>query len=297
MDKHIYNLKKDAEDERDYLFKNLIKDKTIELPNNVDLRDKMPTVFSQNQEGSCTAQTGVADREYLEYVQNGKKVILSRQYLYNKERINDGTLSEDSGSSMRQICDTLLKNGCAEESYLTYGNENLKVIPSAEADENAAQYKISSYHRVVTNDEIKQALAQGLPVLCGINVYSSFESVGSDGNIPVANVKTEELLGGHATLLCGYSNNLSMTTSQTSWIQMIINFICSLFGKTDNAKSNVTKFILRNSWGKSIKNNDGSSWGYAFNNPSDSGFGDHGYGYLTEESLNAIKQDCWVIVK
>lgn len=289
MVKHKYTLKKDEKDDRDYLFKNLIKGKEISLPDNVDLRNNFPSIFSQNQEGSCTANAGVAVREYLENVENNQKVTLSRQYLYNKERINDGTdLSNDEGSSIRQICATLANNGCAEEKYLTYGINNLATVPFVEADQNASKYKVSSYHRVTTNDEIKQALAQGFPVLCGITVYPNFETVDSKGNIPMPNTN-QQPLGGHATVLCGYFTPSKI--SKLSFIQMIIDYILSIFKR----KNNNVKYILRNSWGKSIQTSE--SWGYAYDNPSDDGWGDNGYGYLTDDVLNAIKQDCWVIVK
>ena len=72
-------------------------------------------------------------------------------------------------------------------------------------------------------------LMEGLPIVCGIAVYDSFES---DNAIALGQVTiptdTESLLGGHAIMLAGY----------------------------DNVHSH---FIFRNSWGK-----DYGAYGYGF---------------------------------
>lgn len=255
--KRKYNLKKDSQDDRDYLFKNSFK--TIALPSSVDLRPKMPSIFDQGQEGSCTANAGTGDREYM--LQNDS-VKLSRQFLYNLERIIDGTFPNDDGSEMRTICKALNKFGISEEIYLPYDEENLSIIPDAAAYKNALQYKISSYHRVISDSEMKQALSQGESVLLGITVYESFENIGSDGFVPMPNTKIEQVLGGHAVLIVGYKDNL------TNKPTCLIN---KLTGKSKGY------FIVRNSWGE--------DWG------------DKGYFYLPYEVFSKIKQDMWVIVK
>ena len=111
-DIHSYklNLNKDTIDDRDLKLRSFVP--IVQLPESVDLRYLFPTVFSQNDQGSCTANGGVAVLEYLLNAIRNEKTVLSRQFLYNKERMNDNTpLTEDSGSSVRQICKTLKKDG------------------------------------------------------------------------------------------------------------------------------------------------------------------------------------------
>ena len=82
-------LKPDEKDDRDFLYKSVRNTSEKVIYDNVDLRGCMPSMFSQNQQSSCTGNTGVCVAEYLFNVQKDKKLTLSRQYLYNMERIND----------------------------------------------------------------------------------------------------------------------------------------------------------------------------------------------------------------
>lgn len=52
-----------------------------------------------------------------------------------------------------------------------------------------------------------------------MDVYESFQSDESmsTGNIPMPNTYTEELLGGHCILLCGYCDETKLFTFQNSW--------------------------------------------------------------------------------
>ena len=73
----------------------------------------------------------------------------------------------------------------------------------------------------VTQDlvEIKSAIADGYPVVCGIDVYSSFESEETlkSGIIPVPNPEKESLLGGHCVALYGYNDEKQVFIMMNSW--------------------------------------------------------------------------------
>ena len=269
MSKHVYGLRKDEIDNRDFLFKDLTVTKP--LPSSVDLRNaKMPTVYNQLSEGSCTAQGGTCVREYM---LNDKTKQLSRQFLYNVERILEGTpLSEDSGCQMRTIPKAIAKYGICEENYLPYSEDNLGATPSAEAYKNGLNYPIIAYHRLTTQTEMKQALAQDLIILAGISVYESFEeNVKDNGKIPLHS-KNESVLGGHCVTLVGFVDAKPVNK---------LKYLLNLITKKSTSKG---YFILRNSW------SDKST--------SEGGWGDKGYGYLPYEEFDKIKNgDMWVITK
>lgn len=265
MSKYKYNLKPDKPDDRDYLFCNLTI-KAIE-PKPIDLRSQFVPPFNQFNQGSCTSQSGTAYKMFME----GNKTLLSRQFLYNQERILDKTFPEDSGSSARTICKTLQQYGICNEKYLPYDEKNLGLIPSQEAYTDAKNHTISSYHRIQSIEEAKIALSNGHPILFALAVYESFENVGDDGKIPMPDTDNEKLMGYHETLLVGFDNVPKKCK--------ITNIINNIIGK----KEPTTKFILRNSW------SDESS--------SNGGWGDHGYGYLTDDVLKKIVCDMWIILK
>lgn len=253
-----YNLKPDKKDNRDYKLSQLVSIGEMNRTIDADLRDKMPPIFNQFTEGSCTSQSGAADKMFME----GNKTNLSRQFLYNQERIVDGSFPEDAGSQMRTICKTLQQYGICKEELLPYGEENIAVTPSKEAYEDALLHRIQSYYRVESPLEMAYALEKGHPILLGITVYESFETPDKNNFIKMPDMDNESILGGHATLLvgCHYTQNKTK------------RLIDKLFGRKD--KDNY--FILRNSWG---------NWA------------DHGYCYLPMDVLETIMQDAWVILK
>lgn len=269
--KHRYNVIRDVSDERDYKFKTIST--ALILPSS-DWRGKLPPIFDQGLEGSCTSQAGVAGKEYMDNVLEGKITGLSRQFLYNQERITEGSFESDEGAMMRTICDTFKKFGVCEEKYLTYGMENLYTRPCIEAYENAKKHTISSYYRVNTLDEVRLALSQGHTVLFGMTVYDSFEGVKKDGVIPVP-TKGEKILGGHATKLVGHNDNATLTPKVSLLLSIFMIVLSLLFGiKKKMAPKGY--LILRNSWA--------DTWG------------DNGYGYMSYEAFEAVKQDMWVMI-
>jgi C1A family cysteine protease len=205
MTKRRYDVKKDPADHRDFRV-SFDHVEGAALPSKVDLREtiKMPAVFDQGQEGSCTANAGCSAFSILK---NVPQTVFSRQFLYRMERNIEGTPFEDSGANMRDIGKALAQFGVCEEPFMPYTQANMFANPSSAAVSNAAQHKIASYARVDGLQGIKQTLAlKQKPVLIGFDVYESFESdaVASTGVMPVPNTKKEQQLGGHAVLVVGY---------------------------------------------------------------------------------------------
>lgn len=215
-----YNLKRGQEDARDLVHSFLAPAK---LPKTVDLRTKCPPVFDQSTLGSCSANAGVASRMMLSNINTP----LSRLFLYYMERSLEGTIAEDSGATIRDICKSLNKFGVCEEEYMPYDITKFTVAPTVEATANATKYLIQSYKALGSVLDIKTYLAtMGQPVIIGMEIFESFETeeVANDGKMPMPK-EGEQMLGGHAVLIVGYVD-------------------------TPRKKASKGYFIVRNSWGE-----------------------------------------------
>lgn len=216
MSKYSYGYKPSPKDERDFIYFS----PTIQLPDSVDLRSQTSPVRDQGQLGSCTAfAIGTGMREFLQIKNKGKSSVLSPQFLYYEERRLEGTVNEDSGAYPRDGFKTLLKKGICLESKDKYNIYKFTKKPSLLAYVNALSYKIKAYHRLNTLQDIQTCLAGGYGVVIGFDVYESFESIGSDGLMPMPQ-PGEQLLGGHAVFVVGYrvDNNLIVKNSWgTGW--------------------------------------------------------------------------------
>jgi C1A family cysteine protease len=109
--------------------------------------------------------------------------------------------------------------GICPETEEPYDITKFTQSPTQQDLADAQKYKISEYHRVNDLTMLKTALAEGQPVVIGINVYSSFESneVATTGIVPMPNTETEQLLGGHAVLVVGYDETKEWAIVRNSW--------------------------------------------------------------------------------
>jgi C1A family cysteine protease len=189
----------------------------------------MSPIVDQGALGSCTANAIASGLgEHLQVVGGGELVPLSRLYLYWHERYLEGTLTEDAGAFIRDGMKTFKEIGIAPEADFPYDIAKFTQTPSAQAEKDAADHKITEYHRVLTYATLKSALAAGHPVVIGTDVYTSFE--GNDaavsGILPDVDKSKEQLLGGHAVLAVGYKIGLDF-----------------------EGKNPQEYIIIRNSWG------------------------------------------------
>jgi len=199
-----YLCKKDKDDERDHLFAR--PPLKIVLPVELNLRSGCSPVVDQEELGSCTANAmGSGLREYLEIKNQQVFIALSRLYLYYHERLLEGTVNEDSGATIRDGMKVLKKRGICPEVLCPYDISQFTIAPSREAEDAAGEYKISSYQRLYTLNDVKRCIYEGYPVVLGMDVYESFESynVAGTGIVPVPK-DYEQVLGGHAMLIVGY---------------------------------------------------------------------------------------------
>jgi len=214
---HAYGWLKDSLDQRDYRFAPAAK--AAPLPPSVNLIPLLPPVYDQQQEGSCTANMTCAALDYAHSKAHGGFLTPSRQFQYYNARLLEGTTKSDAGASIRDAIKAAATYGICPESEWPYVESNLYHKPTAKCYTDAKKDIVQQYQAVPqTLDDLRAALAQGLPVCIGIGVYESFESeaVAKSGIVPLPG-KHEKLLGGHAVLLVGYSDGTQSFTFRNSW--------------------------------------------------------------------------------
>jgi C1A family cysteine protease len=211
-----YGWKRDLPDLRDHMmaFEGLAE------TTRVDLRDRCPPVYDQSQLGSCTANAIAAAYQFDEIKQcSAKPFMPSRLFIYYNERDMEGTISVDSGASIRNGIKSVNRLGVCHETLWPYDIAKFAVRPTQECYQDSKQHKSLRYHRIKQNSQqLKSALNSGYPVVFGITVYESFESeeVAKTGVVPMP-TGDEKLLGGHALLLVGYDNESRQWLFRNSW--------------------------------------------------------------------------------
>lgn len=198
----------------------------IALPDEIDLRGNCSKIEDQGNLGSCTGNMLAGLREYKDRVQHISPLIdYSRLFAYFYARKQEGSTAYDAGASIRDVIKTMSLYGTCDESLWPYKINKFATQPSQKAILDAANRKITTYHRLddvpdrsAVLHNIQLSLAGREPVGLGISVYESFESsaVAKNGIVPMPK-ETERLLGGHAIGLFGYSNKSRMLYGRNSW--------------------------------------------------------------------------------
>lgn len=217
----VYKLKKDVitDDHPAVVFK--MKLHQVQGVKIVDLRPLLPPVYDQGQLGSCTANAIGAAYQYSQIKQ--KQVtpfVPSRLFIYYNERKDEGTINEDSGAQLATGVKSVSTIGVVPESDWPYNISKFTVVPPNSCYVTSKSHKCTNYYRVAPNSlaQIKQALINGFPVIFGMAVYASMESVtvAHTGVVPMPQ-PNEECLGGHAVLIVGFNDNTKTVIVRNSW--------------------------------------------------------------------------------
>ena len=237
----------------------------IAVPAKIDLRAYCSPVEDQGAIGSCTANAVVGLVEYFERRAYGKYIDASRMFLYKATR-DLLHWTGDTGAYLRSTIGALALFGVPPEEYWPYKIAAFDTEPSAFCYAFAQDYRAISYFRLDDNSttpsglltKIKAGLAAGLPCVFGFTVYSSIAQAAKTGRIPYPG-KGEKVLGGHAMLVVGYDDNMTITN-------------------TNSGGTSKGALLIRNSWGP--------SWG------------NHGYGALPYDYVtHQLAVDFWSLTK
>lgn len=209
-----YGWKKDLPDQRDYVYQISF---ASDIPESADLRIYCPPVYDQGNLGSCTANAVSGAMQVPIIKAKQPTYTPSRLFLYYNTRAIEGTVSYDSGASIRDSIKSSVKYGACLESSWKYQISKFKDKPTKPCYKEGLTNLVDSYAKVAQNEYgIKSAISQGYPVVIGFSVYSSFESIGKSGIVPMPK-PAESVLGGHAVILVGYDDSTRQFCFRNSW--------------------------------------------------------------------------------
>lgn len=178
----------DPKDSRDVVLGNyLIPQK---LPQMIDWADTKICV--KNQIGpSCVGYSSAGMKEIQEELEHNKILDFDGLKLYQRCKELDGYPGE--GTYIRVVMKIMEKEGAPLKS--------------------GEKYKIASYTRLNTIEEMKFALTATGPFVAGVNVYENF-TPDEKGLIPMPQGNFQ---GGHAILITGYDDNSNQFHFKNSW--------------------------------------------------------------------------------
>ncbi|HEX3997142.1 MAG TPA: C1 family peptidase [Pirellulales bacterium] len=214
-----YGWVRDLPDHRDFLYSappHVLQN----LPSAIDLRASCPPVYDQGDLGSCTANALAGADQFDQLRQDSSAPFVpSRLFIYYGERQIEGTIDSDSGAQLRDGMKVMASEGAPPETDWPYDISQFTVEPAAQAYADGLQHKVTAYQRIPQNlTQMKACLAAGFPFVFGFTVYDSFESdeVAASGIVNMPG-PTEQVVGGHAVMACGYSDAQGRFIVRNSW--------------------------------------------------------------------------------
>ena len=196
----------DRPDARDHEFLKDVMPVQV-IPDSVDLRLQMPTIYDQGPLGSCTGNGIAGIFQYMRKKLGLPDFMPSRLFIYYNERDIEGTVNSDAGAMIRDGIKSINQTGVCNETIWPYDINKFAWKPSADAYADALKHQALIYRKVFNNraESIRASLANGIPVVFGFTVYESFEQVWQQkGVMPMPNLQVEKILGGHCVVIVGY---------------------------------------------------------------------------------------------
>jgi hypothetical protein len=179
-----------------------------------------PPIGDQGNEGSCVPFAIAYAARSTEYYYTSKATeysvgtnIFSPEYAYNLTHFFDC----GSGTSITTVLDLLVNQGVCTWQMMPYDDNNgCSVLPDNIQTQNASAYKISSYVKIISSDNvaIKTMIASKHPVIATIIADDSFvnartgflwKAYSGSGSLP------------HTLIICGYDDAKNAYKVMNSW--------------------------------------------------------------------------------
>jgi len=209
---HRYGCIRDKFDGRDYLMRAYLP--VVKIPGKIDYSLKMSPVRDQGEEGTCVGfATTVGMKEYQEFLDYKKLVILSPRFVYNQCKKIDG-MPEEEGTTVRAAMQVLETKGVCQEKFWPYLS-NQKTRAKKGASSNAKKFRILAYARILNLNELRLSLATKGPCVIGVEVFEDMMET-KTGIVPLPK-KDEISSGGHAVCVTGYDDKKKLVKFKNSW--------------------------------------------------------------------------------
>lgn len=212
----------DIHDIRDFKFS---VQRPQQLPMLVDLRNgpvQLPGIYDQLRANSCTANALAFALEYERRKQALPSLANrpSRLFIYYNERSLENSQHSDSGAMLRDGIKSLSTWGACSEQCWPYDVGQVITQPKPDCYTEATHDKIITYQRIMPGDinSMRLSLANNLPFVFGVPLYSSFEGQQAEqtGVVPMPH-PGEAMLGGHAMIVVGYNDSKQQFITANSW--------------------------------------------------------------------------------
>jgi C1A family cysteine protease len=176
-------------------------------PRSCLLTDKEPPIWNQGRIGSCTAH-GTLRAYVMDRMKLGEPAWMpSRLFEYFNTRAQMGTTAIDSGGTVRDAFKSIGTWGACDEKLWPYDTDKFALTPTAAAYTEAGKHRAIDYAAIPQDlYTLKQVIAAGFPFVCGITVYSNFES-DETFKTGLVDMPRGANLGGHCIAFVGYNSN------------------------------------------------------------------------------------------
>lgn len=196
------------------------------LPEMVSLLQYAPARGNQGEQGSCVGWgSSYAARTILEASSTGQNpddIAMSPSFVYNQIGNSEcqGAIIPNAMKVLSQYGDVPLRN-------FAYTDKSCQREPDQQAMQLAQNYKIRGFERLSKDGDdletdffaIKQYLAKGAPVVCGMMVGGSFmqDMIGKKIWKPTQDDYSMEGFGGHCMCIIGYDDRIQAFQIMNSW--------------------------------------------------------------------------------
>lgn len=198
------------------VFAALASDYKNEFPSSVSLLKYAPPRLNQGRQGSCVGWASAYSARSILYARqtgtNASNAAFSPAFVYNQI-----ALEGCQGSYLMEAMENMKNVGSLPFSDFKYDERTCQNEPSSTQKRAASSYKIKGYNRLtkggydykVDLDGIRQNIAQGAPVVIGMQVGGSFMQgmYGKSDWRPTSGDKSLRGFSGHAMSVIGYDDN------------------------------------------------------------------------------------------
>lgn len=203
------------------------------LNRSADLRKWSSGVEQQEELGSCTANGALSLLELMEKKAFDKHTDLGRLFTYwvTRYMMGEQYVPVDSGAYNRTTIKSIVKVGVIPESMWPYATKTFANPPTVDMFLNTTPHRALAYLRLDSTYgesyvvRMKKFLMSDYALFTGFAVYDNIWNVTKENPVLQYPVRGNKLIGGHAVMCVGYSDDINTNVGQGA-------------------------FLMQNSWGK-----------------------------------------------